>query len=160
MIEGADSKMPNPNLNTISRIAMIGIVIVICYAAFAHIGSRRANHTLKLFESQRLERLSGMDTQGNPVFAKYNGKRRTVIARVASINLPRRSPSIAIEDATATFNVEPGQEDVTPMKCKEMVLYFDEHGVLEVFSKGDIWEIDLSDKYELVALRRGDTQRR
>jgi hypothetical protein len=103
--------------------------------------------------STRKEHFVGIDPAGRPAIAKYEGARLAVMSRVLEVHLPKRSPSVALEDASVIFSIigsgrVPGSTDATLIE-----LLFDEHASPGTLDIGDLWEIFFTDKGELIDLR-------
>jgi hypothetical protein len=106
-----------------------------------------------LIYSARKERFTGIDPKGRPMVSPYKGVRVVLSATVEQVHLPGRSPSIAVEDATALFSFVGDAKIPNAPNASTLELRFDEHAGPGAMAKGDFWEIILTDAGELVDLR-------
>jgi len=134
-------------------ICVVGMLLVQAVSCAEESSMPKTEKTMTLIYSSMKEKVTGLlDAQGNWLRAKYEGKRVVVIGTVTDVRLPHRSPSISIEDATARFTLAPGQVVPNAPECHVIELRFDEHAGSGPFVKGEMWEITLTDKGELVLL--------
>jgi hypothetical protein len=114
----------------------------------------RAKAPWVLLYSRMEGRFVDRDAQGNPKPFHYDGNRLKLLGRVSDIHLAKNSPSIALENSVVHFQLPSDVSVPTRAGCHALELRFDEHALKGPFNKGDVWEITVTERGQLVDLRR------
>jgi hypothetical protein len=84
----------------------------------------------------------------------YVGKRVRLSGQIEDVRYAGTSPSISLENSVVHFRLLHGRTFPSLPKCDVVELRFNEHSLPVPFIKGDVWDITLTERGDLVSFKK------